>query len=214
MSTKDRNTLILSAVFCAALFIARVYLTGSIFFAFLFWNLFLALMPLFFSQAFQNKPERFKGLKGLFLFSSWLLFLPNSFYIITDLIHFKERDVHIWLDLFLIFSFAWTGIMMGVHSIRQMQATVFMKWGSKAARVFPFPVLFLCAIGVYIGRFMRYNSWDILTNPLLLVKDVVYLCLHPFRHFIEWGTIGCMAILISIIFFSHETRNKKQETSY
>src|SRR5688572_24254337 len=119
--TEIEKVLILSCLFGLAMSFARVVYTGQLLFLSLIWNLFLAFIPLCISKFMMRHPqwieERWKfGLS----FTVWLLFIPNSFYIITDLFHLQERsEIPMWFDLTLIFSFAWNGLLLGIWSLRQ-----------------------------------------------------------------------------------------------
>jgi uncharacterized membrane protein len=116
-----------------------------------------------------------------FLVLVWLVFLPNSFYIITDLFHLEDKEnVLLWFDLALIFSFALNGLLLGVASIRQMEMMLQCKWQQLEEWQFVFPMMLLNAVGIYIGRYLRYNSWDVVTNPFSLAEDLFCPVLRPF----------------------------------
>ena len=145
----------------------------------LVWNLFLAWLPLVFAVAVrrhldQPDPRRWK-LYGTS--AAWLLFFPNAPYICTDLVHLTPpRSGNFWVDLVLILLFAMNGLMLGFVSLYLMQDLVARRRGALAGWCFSAVVIGLSAFGVYIGRFLRWNSWDLLTNPL----DV-------FHHLFEWS---------------------------
>ena len=132
----------------------------------------------------------------------WLLFVPNSFYILTDLYHLVDRSnprVPQWYDLVLIFSFAWNGLLLGVLSVRQMEKLLPVK-GIFRGRNVVYAVMALSAFGVYTGRYLRYNSWDVLSNPFQLTADILYITTHPLRNSQAWGMICCYTILLSFIY--------------
>lgn len=141
--------------------------------------------------------------KFVVVIAVWLLFLPNSFYIITDLFHleFQEGSSR-WFDLTLIFSFAWNGLLLGILSIRQIEKIFRHCFQYKNEFLFLLPVMWLNAWGIYIGRFMRFNSWDILTNPFELFADIGYMLIHPFRNIYPWSMIMVFAIFMTIIYMS------------
>ena len=139
----------------------------------------------------------------------WVLFIPNSFYIITDLFHLEERSViPLWFDLALIFSFAWNGLILGVLSVRQMEKI----WETKCQwreLFFIYPVMLLNAFGIYIGRYLRYNSWDVISNPLVLSEDVFYLLLHPIRHRFDWSMIFCFSVFMTLLYLTIKKLSKE-----
>ena len=115
--------LTLSMVFSIALVMARVTYTGEHTYLSLIWNLFLAWLPYMISTWLQKRDFVFTNpLKFVMVACVWLLFIPNSFYIMTDLFHLGEHNnVPNWFDLALIISFAWDGLLLGVLSVRQME---------------------------------------------------------------------------------------------
>jgi uncharacterized membrane protein len=110
--TELEKWLMLSCLFSIGLTAFRVVYTKQYLFVWLGWNLFLALVPFFITNAAIRRPQWIeRNSRFAILFTVWLLFIPNSFYIITDLFHLRMRsEVPLWFDLALIFSFAWNGI--------------------------------------------------------------------------------------------------------
>lgn len=197
------RVLILSTLFGISLAFARVLYTGQLMFLSLIWNLFLAFIPFLLSRSFYRRPD---WVENKWKFASigicWLLFIPNSFYIITDLFHLEERLViPLWFDLTLIFSFAWNGLLLGVLSVRQMEKVWETKWGGSEL-LFIYPVMLLNALGIYIGRYLRYNSWDIISNPFGLTEDIIYLLVHPVRNRFDWSMIFCFSIFMTLLYLT------------
>jgi uncharacterized membrane protein len=153
---------------CTALVLARVIFVGNIGFAFLVWNLFLAWLPLVFALLFRERCAN-GGRRGWKLFGlgvAWLLFFPNAPYIFTDLIHLTTKFCgHFWVDMILILLCALTGLMLGFVSLYLMQSLVAGKFGRLKSWLFVAGVAGLSGVGVFIGRFLRLNSWDIFLRP-------------------------------------------------
>ena len=128
----------------------------------------------------------------------WLLFFPNAPYIFTDLLHLRLKlGMPTWFDLLLIFSFAWNGLILGYLSLMDMEHLVAQKFNRLAACLFSLAALAGAAFGIYLGRFLRWNSWDILTDPFALALDIGHRLLHPFQHPRTLGfTLACAALLI------------------
>jgi uncharacterized membrane protein len=158
-----------------ALVVARIISTGNLRYGFMVWNLFLAWLPLVFAllacEAYQTSSPRhwrFIGLAG-----AWLLFFPNAPYICTDLIHLTTRYYsHFWVDLTLILLCALTGLVLGFVSLYLMQSVVEQKLGRPASWLFIAAVAALSGFGIYLGRFMRFNSWDVLFRPVQLYRGI------------------------------------------
>jgi uncharacterized membrane protein len=165
-----------SALACFLLAV-RVALIGNARQLFLVWNLFLAWVPLFFALTAvciaQTRPQR----RGWFMAAAaaWLLFFPNAPYILTDLIHLGPRaHSRYWTDLVLILMFALIGLVLGFLSLFLMQRLVARRHGWPAGWLFVFVVAALSGFGIYAGRFLRWNSWDVVFSPVDLVIDAGY----------------------------------------
>jgi uncharacterized membrane protein len=134
----------------------------------------------------------------------WLLFIPNSFYILTDLYHLADRyrssKVPEWFDLILILSFAWNGLLLGILSVRQMERLIVPAGSVLGGWLFVYPIMMLNALGVYVGRYWRYNSWDIISDPVELLTDIINLIIHPFRNHPAWNMIFCFSILLTLFY--------------
>jgi uncharacterized membrane protein len=154
---------------------ARMIWTGNLNYSFLVWNLFLAWLPMMFAllacEEYRNgsaRSWRFFPLAG-----AWLLFFPNSPYIFTDLIHLTTRFFpHFWVDLMLILLCALTGLVLGFVSLYLMQSVVNRMLGRAASWLFIGAVAALSGFGIYVGRFMRFNSWDVLFKPRQLAHGI------------------------------------------
>jgi uncharacterized membrane protein len=158
-----------------ALVIARIVWTGNIRYGFLVWNLFLAWLPLVFAllaaEKYQHSSAR--NLRFLGLAGAWLLFFPNAPYIFTDLIHLTTSFYpHFWVDMILILSCALTGLVLGFISLFLMQAVVRRIFGPLRAWLFIAAVAALSGFGIYLGRFLRFNSWDVVFQPLKLYHGI------------------------------------------
>ena len=165
----------------AALLAVRVGVTGSPFGLFLAWNLALAAVPLVASTALVRL-DRQRARAGALLAvgAVWLLFLPNAPYILTDLVHLAPRPpAPYWYDLALLLSAAGTGLLAGYVSLADVQAVVARRWGGRASWAVAVGALFLSAFGVYLGRVLRWNSWDVVAAPGALFADVAGLALDP-----------------------------------
>ncbi|HEX2534925.1 MAG TPA: DUF1361 domain-containing protein [Chitinophagaceae bacterium] len=196
--SEAEKALILSCAFSTALITIRILYTGSNSFRFLLWNLFLAFLPYALSGWMARKPSVVTSRwKFTAAFAAWFLFLPNSFYIITDLFHLGgDGPTPLWFDTAMILSFAWNGLVLGVLSVRGMEKLVAIRWNLHSPWLFLYPLMGLNAFGIYIGRYLRYNSWDVITNPFALVHDLADMALHPARYKPDWGMILCFTLLM------------------
>ncbi len=169
------SILFLFTAYCLLLLIIRVKLTNSIYLFFLVWNLFLAFVPYFFISYLKTQISFQKNkIKALLFLFAWLLFLPNSFYILTDLIHLSQSSDHLlWFDLVVFSSYALIGFVIGIISLIEFE-NIIENYASPLAIKLIMPLIcFICGVGIYLGRILRYNSWDILSNPIQLLQDLL-----------------------------------------
>ncbi len=153
-------------------------------YVFLCWNLFLAWIPWLAGRAFEASRRRPSAATlQLGWFALWLLFLPNAPYIATDLLHLKWRPpVPLWYDLALLLAFAGTGLLLGYLSLLDVQAAVEERFGRAKGWAVAAGSLLLSGFGVYLGRFLRRNSWHVLTDPIALLRDIADRLLDPTLH--------------------------------
>jgi uncharacterized membrane protein len=183
MNKKHIHTLVISFLaFIFLLIIARFFYTNTKAYLFLIWNLFLAYIPFFISYQLVQVGKKAK-LEIVFCGMIWLLFLPNASYIITDFFHLGQNNaMPQWYDVALLFSSSLVGLLMGVVSIIWMQEYLAHilrnRWMNMA-------ILLICVLsgfGIYLGRYLRWNSWDIISNPLALWQEIFALLWHPLAH--------------------------------
>ena len=140
----------------------------------LLWNLLLAAIPLLWSSAFVRAVARKHWFWAVISFTLWLLFLPNAPYLLSDLIHLRAvPPVPEWYVLAMLLSCAATGTLLGYISLLEVQGAIERRFGSVAGWLLAFSSLLLCGFGIYLGRFLRWNSWDALTRPLQFARTIV-----------------------------------------
>jgi uncharacterized membrane protein len=169
-----------------AFFTIRVFSTDTWRYWFLCWNLVLAWLPLMFAWLLQDSLKyrrRWLSGKPLIFTLLWLGFLPNSFYLISDLIHLRSTgEVSLLYDAVMFFSFIFNGLILGYTSVFIVQRQVRHKWGSGDTHAIMAGVLLLCSFAIYLGRNLRLNSWDVLINPAGLLFDVSDQFINPTAH--------------------------------
>jgi uncharacterized membrane protein len=178
-----------ASALCVSLSVFRVIHSARLTHAYLIWNLFLAWMPVFLALlAWKYKDSKIKrfGFSG-----AWLLFLPNAPYLVTDLIHLRERPpVPFWFDAVLFQSYIGVGLLLTFVSLSWMQSLVTHLYNRRISWIFILSAIGLSGFGIYLGRVQRWNSWDILINPLNLMSDIFQHLLPPRRR-----TAGLYSIL-------------------
>ena len=183
VDSQRRAVVAVLLLWCGALVLYRMHLAPDRLPIWLQWNLVLAAVPMVFSFGFRAARTRNRLVPAGLCFALWLLFLPNAYYIITDIIHLARRpDVPLWYDLALLVSCAGTGVMFGYFSQIEVQNVVDKRFGKAAGWAITVGALFLSAFGIYLGRFLRWNSWNALTDPLALARAVAEAFVHPGTH--------------------------------
>lgn len=164
--TSSRSVaLVAVSVLALGLWSARAALVGPRF-VFLWWNLFLAWVPWLLSLRFPRRALFFWP-----LLLSWLAFWPNAPYLLTDLVHLKPRaPVPLWFDVLLLASFAWAGCLLGWDSLSRVHNELSARLGGRRAAVMISAAVLLCGVGVFLGRFERLNSWELVTDPLQVAQ--------------------------------------------
>jgi len=203
-STTIHDWLLLSSGFSCFLLVMRMIVTGSLEYVFLPWNLFLGFVPYWITWWMTRNISIIENkFKLLIALAAWLLFIPNSFYIITDLFHLIHvRSAPKWFDLLLIFSFAWNGIICGIISIRRVEFITELYRGKKLSLLLLFAIMWLNAFGIYIGRFLRYNSWDVISDPFSLAGEIINMVAHPVDNGYAWGMTLCYAVFMTFLYFT------------
>jgi uncharacterized membrane protein len=196
---------VLSTLLACTLLAGRVYLCRQWTYVFLVWNLLLAWIPyltsLWTSSVYQRQPRRwwYLLLPGLV----WLAFFPNAPYIVTDFLHLQHRPpIPVWYDMGLISIFAWTGLFLAVFSLRAMQMLVKTAAGSLVSWLFVINVIGLSGLGIYIGRFLGWNSWDLLIHPEAIFTDILIRFTNPFQHAAIFGVSLMFALFLLVCYLT------------
>jgi uncharacterized membrane protein len=194
--------LLLSSAASLALLAFRFYYSGTAGYAGMVWNLFLAWIPLWLALGIGALRGAGRGATGALLALGfvWLLFFPNAPYLLSEFIHLSPehaiyqrpvaalaavspgRVVPVWFDAGMILSFAWTGLLLAFVSLHLVQHAVRERFGDAWGWATVVVVLWLGGFGVSIGRFQRWNSWDLFSQPITLLADVTSRLLNPIAH--------------------------------
>lgn len=203
--------LVFMTLFCLSLSLFRYYITETKVFFFLNWNLFLAWVPLLLSTLILTFHIKSKISISLIIIV-WILFFPNSPYILTDLFHLKVRNtIPIWYDLIVILSYAWTGLICGFLSLIDIEKLLSDYNNERTINGIVVLFLFMSSFGVYLGRFLRWNSWDILNNPFGLFYDIVVRFIYPLEYTKTWGVTLLMGIMLNFMYFTFKLIRNNNE---
>jgi uncharacterized membrane protein len=191
------------SLFCVALVGVRVAESGSTTFSGLIWNLILAWVPFLLAVVVYDRWRRGRGRVSLLALGAlWLLFFPNAPYIVTDFVHLERTaDAPYWYDAVTVSAFAWTGVLLGFASLFPMQ-TVVRQWrGVAAGWMFAAFAIALGSLGIYLGRFLRLNSWDALEHPRVLPRIAHAVARDPFAYQEAIAVTVLFAIALGFAYF-------------
>jgi uncharacterized membrane protein len=203
------------------------------------WDLFLAWVPVPFALGvarLHDKPRRSLSAM-LALTFAWLLFFPNAPYLLTEFMHLHpshavydgpaphwlvrwrpQATIPLWFDMLMLSMFAWTGLLLGFMSLHVIHRCANHVLGRAGGWVIVIMGLSLCAFGVSLGRFERWNSWDLFTDPLTLLADIGDRALNPIAHLRTSGaTLMLAGFLVlgylSLVALMHYVAGEKHTAS-
>lgn len=203
---KNKSIFIFSFIYIIFTTIVSLILNNLLYFV-LGWNIFLATLPLLFSTLFIMQYKDSKKITLVVLFFCWLLFFPNSPYLMTDFIHLQNevfyqfalyeptiyfREIKAYLGLLDIVIGCLLGLLMATKSLYHIHTFLSNKYKKTAGNIILVLILLLSGFGIYIGRFLRFNSWDIL-RPFSLMKNIIQS--------IDFFTLKFTILLAFIILF-------------
>ncbi len=215
-----KNVLLMLVCFSCVCLLAggiRMHYSGNLKGFFLVWNLFLAWIPFIVAFVLRQNTKEISVRWLLPILAAWLLFLPNAPYIITDLVHLRPRDgVPLWFDATLIFLFAFHGLLLGiistlfVHEVVEKHLSPFKVWAFLSG------CFVLSGYGIYLGRFLRWNSWDILVHPIGLLRESLLKLTSPVAILVT-GIFSLLLFFSYLIFYqlihlntvAHDTKNSQ-----
>lgn len=187
----------LSMLSCLVLVLVRYGLTGRFSQSYLIWNLVLASVPVLIARygtmlALRQKTARRSRMFAIGAFLAWLVFYPNAPYVFTDFIHVVKRanlgtvampwlsqaDL-LWYDIVMNAAFAFVGHYIGLVSMYIMHGAMRSMFGRVAGWSLMVPAIMLSGFGIHIGRFSRFDSWDLVMQPVQTVRVISQTLADP-----------------------------------
>ncbi|MBN1648359.1 MAG: DUF1361 domain-containing protein [Spirochaetales bacterium] len=192
------------AGFSAFLTCIRCLYTGTGAFLFLNWNLFLAALPAGFAWllSLPRRPFRNRIMQAVLLLL-WFCFFPNSLYILTDFIHLGRYSyAPVWFDFILILSFSLCGLLFAFLSIQMIERHYSVRISPRKLRLLITLLFYISAFGIYLGRFLRWNSWDLFTRPHLVMADIMPMIFRPLENIRVWTFVFLSGTMFSLAWFA------------
>ncbi len=203
--TDPTHIFALVSLACLSLLASYMGLRGTTRLGFLPWNLFLAWVPYVLGMAIRQWADRTtRGTGSLVLpIAVWMLFFPNAPYIVTDLIHLDwSPPGYLFVEAFLIVAFAALGLALAVASLGSVHSVVRARLGRSVGWGFVASAGLLTGLGVWMGRVLRWNSWDVFTNPIGLLGTIGHGLTSPaayIRPIAFSAAFGCALIVLYIV---------------
>jgi uncharacterized membrane protein len=143
---------------------------------------------------------------------AWLAFFPNAPYLVTDLYHLEYRPpVPMWFDIGLILIYAFTGFFLAAASLRTMQSLVKAFLGGWVSWLFALTAIGLGGLGIYLGRFVRVNSWDLLFHPFRIAREVAAPVLNPLDNLRFFGFTLMFTAILLVFYLMFVSVNRAEE---
>ncbi len=206
--------LLLATMLAAAIYILRLLLSRGFAYNILVWNLFLAWLPYGFSLVAAGLHRLFVKRWGLLVIPglAWLAFFPNAPYLVTDLYHLVYRPpVPMWFDIGLVAIYAFTGFFLAAASLHTMQGLVRAYLGGPVSWLFAIGAIGLGGLGIYLGRFVRLNSWDLLFHPYRIARNLAAPLLHPLSNLRFFGFTLMFTAILLVFYLMFVSVNRAEE---
>jgi len=207
----DAFFMLMLSLFCVGTSLFRRFYSGNWSFFFLNWNLFLACVPWALTSISFIRPKIQSSVPGIaVLLVFWLLFFPNAPYIITDLFHLRViRSMPVWYDTLMILSYAWTGMLFGFLSLLDIEEILKRKLPRQLVTCISVFLLFVGSFGIYIGRYLRWNTWDLFTRTTEVLTDISDRIVNPFEYRTTWGVTLFLGIFLNVVYLSFRMIKKR-----
>lgn len=189
-----------------ALVLFRICISFQLAYLFLFWNSFLALIPYACSQFMLQSSNKIYTSILLIL---GILFLPNALYLISDFEHLVERPpIPFFFDILLMFFAAFFGLLLNVFALQNMHDYLKKYFKNNTANFIIGAIILLSGFGVYLGRYLRWNSWDIFVQPQVLLSDCVHRFVQPWQYTFTWSVSLGYAFILALAYLFFQIKNE------
>ncbi len=187
---------------CVALIVTRLFMHADRTFLFLLWNFFLAMIPLMISSMMMemNNSNR-KGYSLLAAGIVWMLFFPNAPYMLTDFIHLTcSSEYYLSLDILTLSWFAVSALLAALISLNDVSRILLSRYRQKRVTIMILGLSMLTGFGIYLGRYLRFNSWDVLHKPDTIFWQVAERIVNPTLHPRTWMVTVGFGMLLFLLY--------------
>jgi uncharacterized membrane protein len=211
------QAILLMTIVSFGFYAVGVILNHSLEYSYLVWNLVLAWVPLVLSWPWLHVVQKAGWLSwgSMALAVLWLGFLPNSFYVVTDFVHLQEiRRVDLLYDVAMFSAFVATSLALGFLSVYIVHQRLMLRLKARESHLAIAGVLLVCSFAIYLGRNLRWNTWDVLVNPAGILFDVSDRIVNPGEHPSTFTTTLTFFVLLGMMYIAVRkfaaARNLKQ----
>ena len=200
------------SILAITLNILRVIIWDKVSFVFILWNIFLAFIPFVISSVllFYSKEKKLNKILFIAGFILWLLFIPNAPYLITDFIHLGViKSVPLIFDIILLFSSTLIGLILGFYSLFNIEQIIKIKYNKKTTSIIMGMIILLISFGIYLGRYLRLNSWDVFVNHTSLIKNILKIFSESANYTTVFLYTGLMFVSLLLFYKSFKYTNPK-----
>lgn len=196
--------IIVANLLSVALVINRIISSDSYRYAFMLWNILLAIVPVLLALWLVHRIRKYGWLRigQIILTAVWLVFLPNSFYMATDFIHLQPTyEASILYDIILLASFMINGLILGYVSLLMVHRELARRLKPRQSAGIVALILLGSSFAIYLGRYTRWNTWDLLLQPAGLLFDISDRFVNPGAHQQTFGMTILLFALLSAFYF-------------
>jgi uncharacterized membrane protein len=195
----------LLSLLCLGLFAFRAISSHSLHYIFIPENLILAWVSLIVAWRLKLrlKVSRWRRASNLALTFIWLIFLPNSWYVLTDLVHiYPSGEINQLYDIALIGSLVLCGFFLGFSSLYLIHQELLKRSSATRAAIYVEIIILLSSFGIYLGRILRWSSWDVVTNPGGIILNISDRIVDPFAHLSSFSVTAIFFITLSVMYLA------------
>lgn len=190
---------------CLGLFFLRIAMTGTVRYWFIPENLALAWLSFVFAWLLliELKKRRWATWQNISLSILWLFFLPNSWYVLTDFVHVAPTgEISQVYDIVMMFSLVICGFILGFTSLYIFHKQFLKRWSATVSHGVVAGILLLSSFAIYLGRDLRWSTWDVVANPGGIILDVSDRVIDPFGHPRAINVTGLFFVLLGSIYLA------------
>jgi uncharacterized membrane protein len=165
----------------------------------------LAWLGLVFGWLLAKRLEQklWKSWQSISLGILWLIFLPNTWYVLTDFVHITSTgQISELYDVVTMSLLVMVGFILGFTSLYLVHKQLLRRFSEPKTALLVLCVILVSSFGIYLGRDLRWNTWDVVSNPSGIILNVSDRLIDPFGHPRAVNVTSLFFVLISGVYFA------------